>query len=120
VHWMLHQRRERKPRPEARLYVIRGASELERSYQHEALYAIVEWVLTQAREPRGCDSPELFRLQLHQNPSYTPHESGNGRWRDRSAMERRRFGSPLGSLRTAEGGKSGVNDGEQQLGRLAD
>jgi hypothetical protein len=29
-------------------------------------------------------------------------------WRDRSALERGRFGSPLGSLRTAEGGKSGV------------
>jgi hypothetical protein len=32
-----------------------------------------------------------------------------GRWRHGSALERSGFGDPLGSLRTAEGGKSGIN-----------
>src|ERR1700680_5192888 len=98
---MLHQGRERKPRPEARFYIIRGASELERSHQHQAVYTIVEWVLAQAGESCG-DGVKLFRLQLRQNPSYTSHESGNGCWCDGSALERGRFGSPLGSLRAAE------------------
>jgi hypothetical protein len=57
---------------------------------------------------RSLASPKLFRLQLHQNPSYTSHVPSNGRRRRRSALECRRFGSPLGILRTAEGGKSGV------------
>jgi len=51
----------------------------------------------------------LFRLQLHHDSSYTSHVSGNGRWRDGSAVERRGSGSSLGSLRAAEGGKSGVS-----------
>ena len=33
---------------------------------------------------------------------------GDGRWRYRSSVERRGFGCPLGSLRTAEAGKSSV------------
>jgi hypothetical protein len=37
----------------------------------------------------------------------TPHESGNGRWCCRPALECGGFGSPLGVIR-AEGGKSGV------------
>ena len=35
--------------------------------------------------------------------------SGDGRWCYRPAVERRGFGSPLGSLRAAEGGKSSVD-----------
>ena len=65
---------------------------------------------SQAGEPCGCHSPKLFRLQLHQDSSYTSHESSDGRWRHGSALERRGLGSPLGSLRAAEGGKSGVNE----------
>src|ERR1035437_1847621 len=55
--------------------------------------------------------PKLFRLQLHQDSSYTSHVPGNGGWRDRSPVERRGLGCPLGSLRAAEGGKSGINVG---------
>ncbi len=61
--------------------------------------------LAEAAEPCGCDRPKLFRLQLHQNPSYTPHESSDGRWRNGSALERRGPCSPMGILRAAEGGK---------------
>jgi hypothetical protein len=50
-----------------------------------------------------------FAYNFIKNPSYTPHVPGNGRWRHRSALERGRFGGPLGILRTAEGGKSSVN-----------
>ena len=55
-------------------------------------------------------SCELFRLQLHQDSSYTPHVSGHGRWRDGSTLERGGPCSPLGGLRVAENGKSGVNE----------
>ena len=58
------------------------------------------------REPRGCHGPQLFLLQLHQDSPYTTHVPGNGCWRDGSAVERRRFSGPLGSLRAAEGGKT--------------
>ena len=51
---------------------------------------------------------QLKQVQLPQNPSYTSLVSGNGRWRSRSAVERRGLGCPLGSLRAAEGGKSSV------------
>jgi len=57
---------------------------------------------------RGCNGTQLFRLQLHQDSSYTSRVPGNGYWRDRSVVERRRFGSPLGSLRAAKGGRSSV------------
>jgi hypothetical protein len=58
-------------------------------------------------QPRShSDRPKLFRVQLRQNSSYTPHESSNGPWRNRSA--RRGFGRLLGDLRTAKGGKSGM------------
>src|SRR5208337_464049 len=63
----------------------------------------------QARKSRGCDCPQLFRLQFHQDSSYTSRIPSYGGWRFGSAVERRGFGCPLGSLRTAEGGKSGVN-----------
>jgi hypothetical protein len=32
----------------------------------------------QAGESRGCNSLKLFRLQFHQDSSYTSHESGDG------------------------------------------
>ena len=49
-------------------------------------------------ENHAADSPKLFRLQLHQDSSYTSHVPSDGGWRHRSALERRRFGCPLGSL----------------------
>ena len=54
-------------------------------------------------------SPQLFRVQFHQDSPHAEDESGYGCWRDGSTLERREFGSPLGRLRAAEGGKSGVN-----------
>ncbi len=48
-------------------------------------------------------------FEIHQDSSYTSHVPSHGRWRDGSAVERRGLGSPLGSIRTAEGGKSGAN-----------
>src|ERR1700687_3964201 len=68
-------------------------------------------LLAQTRESRGGYGTQLFRLQLHQNSSYTSRVASYGRWRHGSALERRGPCSPLGSLQTAEGGKSGVNDG---------
>ena len=52
---------------------------------------------------------KLLRLKLHQDSSYTSHVSGYGSGRDGLAVECRRFGSPLESLRAAEGGKSSMN-----------
>jgi hypothetical protein len=46
----------------------------------------VEWVLAQARESRGGDCPQLFRLQLHQDSSYTSHVPGHGSGCDGSAL----------------------------------
>jgi hypothetical protein len=51
----------------------------------------------------------LFLLQFHQDSPYTSHVPGDGCWRGGSAAERGGFGSPLGSLRTAEGGESSIN-----------
>jgi hypothetical protein len=85
---------------------------LDGSHYDAPLHSPLEWFLAQTRESCGCDGAQLFRLQLHQNSSYTSRVFGYGRWRFGSAVERRRFGSPLGSLRTAEGGKSGVNKDE--------
>jgi hypothetical protein len=51
---------------------------------------------------------ERFRVQLHQHPSYTSHQSSDGGWRHRSAVERLRPGEAVGSLRTAEGAKHGM------------
>jgi hypothetical protein len=73
-------------------------------------YTAIKWILKKTQQSCSGHGPKLFRLQLHQNPSYTSHESGNGRWRYRSAVEGRGLGCPLGSLRVSEGGKSGVND----------
>lgn len=73
-----------------------------------ALHAAVEWLQPQTRKSCCCRGTELFRLQLHQDSSYTSHVSGHGRWRYRSALECRGFGYPLGVIRTAEVGKSGI------------
>src|ERR1700685_2962462 len=75
---------------------------------------------SQARESRRCHSAQLFLLQLYQDSSYTSHVPSHGRWRHRSALERRGFGCPLGSLLTAEGGKSSVNDrsSHMAMGRI--
>jgi hypothetical protein len=51
------------------------------SHHDAALHSPLEWLLAQARESRGCDGSQLFRLRLHQNSSYTSHVPGNGRWR---------------------------------------
>ena len=70
-----------------RFWVITEATELDGSHYSAPIHAPEQRIFSQARKPRGCDSAKLFRLQLHQNPSYTPHESGNGRRRYRSALE---------------------------------
>jgi hypothetical protein len=57
-------------------------------------------------ESRDCHGSKLFRL--HQDSSYTSNIPGDGGWRNGSAVERRGLGYPLGSLRAAEGGKSGM------------
>jgi len=59
----------------------------------------------QAVDSFGCYGSKLFLLQLPLDSSYTPHVPCNARWRDRSARERRRLGSPVGGLQ-AEGGKT--------------
>ena len=82
------------------------------SHHDALLHAPLEWIQPQAGKSRGCDCPQLFRLQLHKDSSYTSRVPGYGRWRFGSAVERRGFGCPLGSLRAAEGGKSGVNNDE--------
>jgi hypothetical protein len=86
-----------------------GKAKLERSHQHEAVHSPVEWLFTQTGEPCRRHSPQLFRLQFHQDSSYTSHVPGHGCWRDGSALERGRLGCSLGSLRATEGGKSSVN-----------
>jgi hypothetical protein len=100
-----------RPDPKHVEYVIRGTPELDGSRYDAPLHSPVEWFQPEDGEPRGCHGPQLFRLQLHQDSSYTSHIASDGGWRHRSAVERRRFSGPLGSLRTAEGGKSGVNAG---------
>jgi hypothetical protein len=47
-----------------------------------------QWILAQAGESRSGGCADLFRLQLHQDSSYTSHESGDGGWRDRSLVGR--------------------------------
>ncbi len=74
-----------------------------------SLHPFVEWILSQTGEPCGRDRVKLLRLQLHQDSSYISYFCSNGCWCHRSAVERRRFGGSLGSLRTAEGGKSGMS-----------
>jgi hypothetical protein len=54
--------------------------------------------------------PQLFRLQLHQVSSYTSHVSGLVTGVTDRLLERRGLGCPLGILRAAEGGKSGVGE----------
>ena len=61
-------------------------------------HAPLQWFQPKAREPCRCYGPQLFCLQLHQDSSYTSHVSSDGRWRHRSAVERRGPGCPLGSL----------------------
>jgi hypothetical protein len=71
------------------------------------------------RNHAAATAPKLFRLQLHQDSSYTSHQSGDGGRRYRSALERGGFGSPLGILRAAEGGKSSVMiDDEKRVSGL--
>ena len=60
------------------------------------------WKITRRRRT------ELFRLQLHQDSSYTSRIVGYGSWRDRSTLGCGRLGYSLGSLGAAEGGKSGA------------
>ena len=59
----------------------------------------------QAGGSRGSNGTRLFRLQLHQNPSYTSHVSSHGRWCDGSTLGSKRSSSSLGaSERRAERG----------------
>lgn len=54
--------------------------------------------------------PQLFRLQFRQVSSYTSHVSGLVTGVTDRLLERRGLGCPLGVLRAAEGGKSGVGE----------
>jgi hypothetical protein len=67
VHWLLDKRCERKPGPEAYLYVLRGAPEVDGADNHAALHSLVQRVFAQAGKSRGGGRAKLFRLQLHQN-----------------------------------------------------
>ena len=77
-----------------------------------SLDVALERILAQARESRGPRPSiiSLFRLQFHQDSSYTSHVPSDGCWRDGSAVERRRPSCPQGSLRATEGGKSGIGE----------
>jgi hypothetical protein len=60
-------------------------------------------------QARGC-ALNYFRLQFRQVSSYTSHVSGLCHWHYGLAPERRGPSCPLGILRAAEGGKSGVGE----------
>jgi hypothetical protein len=107
VHRLRNERDERTARPEACFYLVRGAAELDSPHEHAPLYTPVQRFQPQAGESCSSHGLKLFCLQFHQDSPYTADESGNGGWRHRSAVERRGLGSSLGSLRAAEGGKSG-------------
>src|SRR6267378_4968769 len=85
VYWLLNERRERKPRPKVRFDFVCGASELDGSHYDAALHSPLEWLLAQTRESRGGYGTQLFRVQLHQNSSYTSRVASYGRWRHGSA-----------------------------------
>jgi len=63
------------------------------------LYALRRWLLAQTHQPCGCYGSQLFRIQLHSNPHYTPHDPGYGCWRYRSAMGCSRSRCAMGILR---------------------
>jgi hypothetical protein len=94
--------------------VVVGYFHFETGWRHAPLHAPIERIFSQDGKPRSGDGPKLFCLQLHQDSSYTSHIPSDGCWRDGSAVERRGLGSPLGSLRTAEGGKSGMSEGTKK------
>ena len=111
VYRLLNERRERKPRPKSTFSTSLWSVRIGRFALRCGATLASRMLLAQTRESRGGYGTQLFRLQLHQNSSYTSRVASYGRWRHGSALERRGPCSPLGSLRTAEGGKSGVNDG---------
>ena len=69
----------------------------------------VEWLFAQTGESRGC-TPSIISPTI--SSSFIVHFAclRPGRWRYGSALERRGLGCPLGILRAAEGGKSGVGE----------
>ena len=111
VYRLLNERRERKPRPKSTFSTSLWSVRIGRFALRCGATLASRMLLAQTRESRGGYGTQLFRLQLHQNSSYTSRVASYGRWRHGSALERRGPCSPLGSLQTAEGGKSGVNDG---------
>jgi hypothetical protein len=120
LHRMRDEGSERKARPEARFYIVCGTPELDGAWNDAPLYSFVERVQSQARESCRRDRAQLFRLQFYQDSPYTSDESGHGRWRHRSPVERGGLGSPLASLRAAKGGKSGIGDSWRQGSRDRD
>src|SRR6202522_2777374 len=85
-------------------------AELDGTRYDAAIHTLEQRFFSQAGEPCRSHSLELLLLQFHQDSSYTSHVPRHGRWRYRSAVERRGLGCPLGSLRAVEGGKRGVNE----------
>jgi hypothetical protein len=75
--------------------------------ERPGLDCLLKWFQPRTREPRRCHGSKLFRLQLHQNPSYTSHVCSYARWRDRSAVSVADLVA-LWEAYEAEGGKSSV------------
>ena len=71
------------PRSEACVHILCGKAELDGAHHNSSLHPVVEWIQPEAREPCGCHGSQLFRLQFHQDSSYTSHVPGDGRWRHR-------------------------------------
>src|ERR1700738_3214369 len=75
VHRLRDGRDEWTPRPKACFHVVRRTAELDSSHEHAALHSPLEWILPQTGESCRCDCSKLFRLQLHQDSSYTADKS---------------------------------------------
>ncbi len=80
--------------PKTRQHQLCRAAELDAAKQQSALYAPEQRILAQVGESCCCGCIDLFRVQLHQDSSYTSHVASYGRWR---------YGSALGSFGLGSG-----------------
>ena len=83
VHRLCIERRQRSPRPAARLYelLVWSARTGLSARPCAATPVLVMAFLPQAGKSRRCDCAKLLRVQLHQDSPYPARDSGNGRWR---------------------------------------